>query len=500
MTHANQSLLSKDFDQITPLPEVLDGIQCYRAIRRRDDLHVLIKRIGDTRDQASRLRLREEFRRENELGTRLLTHAPWQADWPLVIMLESRPSEQTAEYYIITIDPGDELLSQRLQKPIRLTKTEIRCIAQDLVRAVEIHGQAGIIHLHITPEHVYLKRDAAGAITGAFLAGYGQAIDTEAQRVPTDLNHSYTAPELFEQRKPAIPVHDLYSIGALIGIIIGYQKPLQSNDIAKMSDRSEQERAMLAPLVARACDSDPQLRYDNGADLLADLARYGDAPIPKITPIAAQVPVVPSIAPILPTSRKQLIVIGCAILLFFSIILFVFRALSASTSSVQATITPIQPTLVATLARTETAVPVISATVPSQPTAMLVSPTQVSTDIPPEPSAIPAPTTRPQPSKTPLPITYFMTIEKQLAKAGKATCIEVRIIKPYNLNTAGWQLIAIGFKGAPETFNSGGYGGVCIPEADKEFRFIIIAPKGIMLEGNTQAARSGETFYAYISK
>lgn len=148
-----------------------------------------------------------------------------------------------------------------------------RCVAE-LMRSMcvvlaYLHGQSPpIVHRDFTPDNLILEPD-----------GKVKLIDfSVAQKIENDITGSvvgkanYIAPEQF--RGKPVPASDLYSMGATASYLLTGCDP---EPISRSRPRSIREdiSAAMDDIVARLTHLDPEKRYRNLEEVLADLDRLG---------------------------------------------------------------------------------------------------------------------------------------------------------------------------------------------------------------------------------
>lgn len=161
----------------------------------------------------------------------------------------------------------------------------------NLARALTYAHELKILHRNITPQNVLIGRNPSEAkLTDLMLAtameGYINKQLTRKSNLLVDI--PYMSPERTAARSEVDVRTDLYSLGAVLYATLTGQPPFTGETITEIVTRIRREEPIaLADLhlgvpeffdqvLARLLRKNPQDRYQNAKDLLADLERFGE--------------------------------------------------------------------------------------------------------------------------------------------------------------------------------------------------------------------------------
>jgi len=192
---------------------------------------------------------------------------------------------QNGNTALLLDDPGGDLLTKTLGRPLELTR--FLQIAISLAAALRQMHQQGIIHKHINPENVLIDRSGKALVTG-----FGQASRLLRERQPAsppDLlagSFAYMAPEQTGRMNRSIDHRsDLYSLGVTLYEMLTGTLPFTASDpigwvhchVARPpvppSERVGGIPDPLAAIVLKLLAKNAEDRYQTAAGAEADLRR-----------------------------------------------------------------------------------------------------------------------------------------------------------------------------------------------------------------------------------
>ena len=223
---------------------------------------------------------------------------------PHVVAIFDTGEESGVPYIVMELLSGETLNDELRRGP--LDAGETRQIADQLLSALAVAHQAGIVHRDVKPGNV-LRAGPDTWKLGDF--GIAKSLEAATELTMTGLvpgTPAYVAPERLEG-KPATPRADLYSLGVVLYEALSGRRPFAGDTpLAAMHAIQtaeptplEQLRPDLDPAltaaVARAMRRDPRRRFANAAAMRAAL-------VPDRTAARTQ-PIEPVTEPIRPPGR-----------------------------------------------------------------------------------------------------------------------------------------------------------------------------------------------------
>jgi hypothetical protein len=194
--------------------------------------------------------------------------------------------EEGGTYYFVMPLVEGESLAERLHRPPRLRIEETLDLAGQCLEGLQAAHQAGLIHRDIKPGNILLERATGRAMLVDF--GLVRRLGPGAQFTASGMvmgTADYLAPE---QARGGEVDHraDLYAMGVVLYQMLAGRLPFVADSPTTMMFQHAYEKpppmeevaadvpAPLAAIVARLMAKDPDQRYPNCAEVLADLEAF----------------------------------------------------------------------------------------------------------------------------------------------------------------------------------------------------------------------------------
>lgn len=263
----------------------------YRAIDKRLKRPVAIKLLPP--ELAFRRDIRQRFQREAETAAQL-SH-------PNIVPIYSVDEIGNLVFFVMACVDGDNLATQlRTRGP--LPPEEVRRYLTEVADALSYAHGRGVIHRDIKPDNILIDAlDGRALVTdfgiaraaeggeGARLTATGLAIGTPA----------YMSPEQASGDRDVDGRSDLYSLGVVAYQMLTGEPPFTGNTTpvllvkhlsevpVPVEDRRPDTPPMLAAMVMRLLEKDPEHRFQSAADF-AQVLRSGIVPPESMAPRAAR--------------------------------------------------------------------------------------------------------------------------------------------------------------------------------------------------------------------
>lgn len=230
------------------------------------------------REFASNATLLERFLREAK-SLALLNH-------PHIVRAIAMGEDGGHHYAAIEFIDGASL-QDILDRKQRLSVGDAIHITLVCAAALEHAHNLGIIHRDIKPANVLVSRDGMAKVADFGLVKLVEA-DMSMTATGTGLGTpEYMAPEQSCDASSATPASDVFSLGAMLFVMLTGELPYKGNSIiefltAKQSGRHASAKSInpevperLDLIIHRTLVPEPQQRYENCTQLIRDLARLG---------------------------------------------------------------------------------------------------------------------------------------------------------------------------------------------------------------------------------
>lgn len=147
---------------------------------------------------------------------------------PNIVKISPKVFRQDDKFYIIMEYIEGENLASFLDENGRLTPQEALKIVAKIGSALNLLHQNRFIHQNLKPQNIILRSQDYEPI----LSDFGVVIDlfcTGRNKTNSHLIDSFTAPETYIQRNPAGAYTDIYSLAAILYVLITKQLPTPFN-------------------------------------------------------------------------------------------------------------------------------------------------------------------------------------------------------------------------------------------------------------------------------
>ncbi len=252
----------------------------YLAANQKDGMRVAIKVLPPSKAADGGQALLR-FRREMELSTR--------ANHPNLARTIDVGRAGDVHFMVLEYVPGESLY--QLVKHPRGGPLRVPDAARFFLKVVdglEAAHEAGLVHRDIKPSNLMVTPDGDARILDLGLA---RAMDEESQMTRPNVvigTLDYASPEQLGNASHADRRSDLYSLGCTIYFALAGRAPFEGGDVVnkifkqRMDDPEPLERvakgvpSAFAAVVRKLMAKDPADRYQDCAELRADLARWAD--------------------------------------------------------------------------------------------------------------------------------------------------------------------------------------------------------------------------------
>lgn len=207
-------------------------------------------------------------------------HAAGKLQHPHIVAVYDAGVEDDLNYIVMEYVNGKTLLEYCRRDGKRLTTEQvIECVFK-CSKALDFSHRMGVIHRDIKPSNIMLSSSGETKIMDFSIAEITQTLTFTPLEVVG--SPSYMAPEQVLKEEVG-PAADLYSLGAVMYQLLTGERPFMGDDIQKVfrdivhkpAPLLKQKRPdlpdVLCNLVAKLLGKNPQLRFQSGRDLAAEL-------------------------------------------------------------------------------------------------------------------------------------------------------------------------------------------------------------------------------------
>lgn len=244
--------------------------EVWSAHDMRLDRPVAVKLLST--QMAAEAEVRERFDVEARSAARL--------NHPNVVSVYDSGEHEGVPYLVMELLPGHTLADELALGPI--APDRLRLVGAQILGALSVSHQAGILHRDIKPGNVFLTTDGVAKVGDFGIAKSTEALHlTTAGMVPGTA--AYLAPERV-RGEPATPQSDIYSVGVLLYEALSGRKPFNADTPLGMVRAVEQQDLVplaevrpgldsaLVATVERAMAGEPTRRFTTASDMAASLS------------------------------------------------------------------------------------------------------------------------------------------------------------------------------------------------------------------------------------
>jgi serine/threonine protein kinase len=212
------------------------------------------------------------FRNESETAAKL--------EHPNIVRI--RVVAKAGDHVYFGMDLCADSLGARIAREGPLPEADIVHIARDITSALSFAHAQGVIHRDLKPDNVMIRSDGSAVLTDFGIARAVSSYVTSTGVNMTIGTPHYLSPEQ-AQGRPLDPRADFYALGVTLYKAATGEVPFTSNDwfeLARMHVEDpppsiRKKRADISKrferVVMKCLAKHPDDRYQNGAELLADL-------------------------------------------------------------------------------------------------------------------------------------------------------------------------------------------------------------------------------------
>jgi serine/threonine protein kinase len=201
---------------------------------------------------------------------------------PNIVPIYDAGEEDGRRYVVTEHVHGARTLSAYCRPGSLLPVDQVVQIIYKCAKALHYAHSRGVVHRDIKPSNILLTQDGDVRIVDF---GIALVADSDISRLEGVAGSpAYMSPEQV-QGHPLDARSDLYSVGAVMYEMLCGQRPFRAGALGKLLRQVVQSipeplsqmrpglPPELEPIVMRALQKDPELRYRSGAELAADLTR-----------------------------------------------------------------------------------------------------------------------------------------------------------------------------------------------------------------------------------
>ncbi len=266
-------------------------------------VHAYLARAGDSGEYRvikvlkSNLTGNEEalarFHQEAEAALRL--------DHPNVVKVYSYDREGDLLYLVEEFCEGGSLMDKLKANPEPLPLTFVVRTLEDIAAALDFAHERGIIHRDLKPENILYDAQGKAALSDLGVTKYANETEARSREGLVFGNPGYMSPE--EWQGKAIDARtDVYALGIILFEMLTGQLPFEPSKTGSMMfvhllhlmaspisvlELRQDLPPSVEPVISKAFEKDPDLRYQSAGELAAAFKAALDAktaPAPKAAP------------------------------------------------------------------------------------------------------------------------------------------------------------------------------------------------------------------------
>jgi eukaryotic-like serine/threonine-protein kinase len=256
-------------------------------------------------------------------------------------------------HYIATEFIEGETLRARVAANRRMSVAEVLDVGMGVANALAAAHEAGIIHRDIKPENIMVRPDGYVKVLDFGLAKLLEPGNTNTNTGAVMGTLLYLAPEQARGARYPDARSDIYSLGAVLYEMLTRRPPIMTDSFVELAiaittvdpEPPSKTAPGLPPdldrIVMKALEKDPDKRYQNAREMLADLralrreldleASYDTSPdLRHSSPVLAHQPTLPMSTPPFGRRRRRvrpLLAIGAGIAILAAIVWVLARGL-----------------------------------------------------------------------------------------------------------------------------------------------------------------------------
>ena len=228
-------------------------------------------RFDDDIDEASAKQVKERFFREAESAGGL--------NHPNIIKIYDAGEDHEVSYIAMELLEGEDLKKYTDKQNLLPIATVLDYVSK-VADGLDYAHRQGVIHRDIKPANIMLLKDGSLRITDFGIARIAASSKTQTGTVLG--TPSYMSPEQIAGKK-VDGRSDLFSLGVMLFELLTGTKPFTGDSIAELLYKIANEKHAdpktlnpsvpdnLAKIIDKALEKNPDARYQNGAEILADI-------------------------------------------------------------------------------------------------------------------------------------------------------------------------------------------------------------------------------------
>ncbi len=279
-----------------------DGIRCYRATRRDTEQEYILKVIsipassskldallltGALADKKAARAYFKQLAKDLLQQAELLKELSRQEGFVSFLDCDMCPMEDGVGFYVCLLGTRKETLDSILHSD-RLTHADILHMGLDLCAALAAARRAGMLYADLKPGNIFYDPEQGCRIGDV---GFIALPSLNFTCLPAKYRSSYTAPELYDDFAVLNPTVDVFSLGMVLyqaynGGVLPFAGAAPAGELPAPLYADYE----MAQILAKACHTDPNQRWQDPSQLAQALMGYmqqfGAPETPIIPPVA----------------------------------------------------------------------------------------------------------------------------------------------------------------------------------------------------------------------